>query len=65
MSVVLWGTCAVLAAIIGYKKGRAFGGGLLVGLILGPLALVLALIAGPEPAVTSTTKQARHRRLLA
>jgi hypothetical protein len=61
MSIVLWGTSAILAAIIAFRNERGWLVGLVLGLIGGPLGPVLVLVLGSE---TAESKRARLRQRL-
>jgi hypothetical protein len=45
--VIIWLLFGIAAAVIGGNKGRSGCGFLLLGLLLGPIALAIALIIGP------------------
>jgi len=47
--IVAWLACGVIAAIISDSKGRSGCGGLLLGLLLGPIGLAVALLLGATP----------------
>jgi hypothetical protein len=41
---ILWIACGIIAAAIGHRKGEAIGG-LVIGLMLGPLGIIIALLS--------------------
>jgi hypothetical protein len=43
--VVIWLVCAVAATVIGGRKGNPFGA-LFLGVVLGPLGLIAAILSG-------------------
>ncbi len=45
---LLWLSCAVAAATICRRKGRPWALAALAGLLLGPVALILALLTRPD-----------------
>jgi hypothetical protein len=53
--VFIWLVCAIACTILASNKGRSAGGWLLVGLVLGPLALILAAV------VSNVKVEARER----
>ncbi len=49
---IVWIVCGVISAVIASNKGRSGCGWFIVGVLLGPLALILALVVGrDEPQV--------------
>lgn len=48
---VVWIICGLIAAGVAEGKGRSTLGWLLLGLLLGPIALLVILIASPDPRV--------------
>ena len=58
--VVIWAVCAIACAILASNKGRGVVGWLLLGVILGPIALILAAVVSnkktgqPENGSTGT-----------
>ena len=43
-----WITCGIVAAVVADRKGRNVGGWFLIGLLLGPIGIVLALVISPN-----------------
>jgi len=43
IALIIWAITAALAAALIYRKGHHIGGALAVGILLGPLALLVAL----------------------
>jgi hypothetical protein len=48
--VLLWLLCGIAAAAIYYNKGRSWVTALLVGLIFGPIGVILAALTPRDPA---------------
>lgn len=48
--VILWLACGGIAASIYRNKGRSWAIGLIAGLLLGPIAVLLAAISGTDAA---------------
>lgn len=46
--LVIWLVCGIIAAIIGTNKGRSGCGWFLVGVLLGPLGIILALVVAKD-----------------
>ena len=46
--LVIWLGICLWSAFIMDKKGRSAGGGFLLGLLLGPFGLLLAMLMGPS-----------------
>jgi hypothetical protein len=46
--LVVWGVCGVIAAAVASDKGRSGCGGLLLGLLLGPIGLAIVLLMGKQ-----------------
>lgn len=51
--LVLWILCGVICAVIASNKGRSGGGWFLLGCLLGPLGIVLALVVGKDEKVVA------------
>jgi hypothetical protein len=52
MIVVFWVLCGILAAVVATNKGRSGFGWFLIGLLLGPVGFILALVMSKnQPAV--------------
>jgi hypothetical protein len=48
--LIIWLVCGVIAAIVATNKGRSGCGWFVVGVLLGPLGFILALVvSGNEP----------------
>ena len=43
IALIIWSITAALAAALNYRKGHHIAGALVVGVLLGPLALLVAL----------------------
>jgi hypothetical protein len=48
--VVIWVLCGLVAAAIYQNKGRSWGAAFLVGLIFGPIGVILAALTPANPA---------------
>lgn len=48
MTLILWLLCGVLGGIIASHKGRSGCGFFLLGIVLGPIGLILSLVASRE-----------------
>ena len=46
--IFFWITCGIVAAVVADRKGRNAGGWFLIGLLLGPIGIVLALVISPN-----------------
>lgn len=44
--LVIWILCGVISAVVASNKGRSGLGWFLIGFLLGPLGLILALVVG-------------------
>lgn len=58
--VVLWLVCGFISAVIASNKGRSGGGWFLIGVLLGPLGIILALVVSKEQ--ESVLRRADPRR---
>ena len=43
----IWFLCGIISALLATKKGRSGCGWFILGVLLGPLGLVLAFVVGP------------------
>lgn len=46
--ICFWITCGIVTAVVADRKGRNTGGWFLIGLLLGPIGIVLALVISPD-----------------
>ncbi len=46
--LVIWLVCGIIAAVIAMNKGRSGCGWFLVGVLLGPLGIILALVVSED-----------------
>ena len=46
--ICLWIMCGIVAAVVANRTGRNVGGWFLIGLLLGPIGIVLALVISPN-----------------
>lgn len=46
--ICFWITCGIVAAVVANRKGRNVGGWFLIGLLLGPIGIVLTLVVSPN-----------------
>jgi hypothetical protein len=59
--LILWVVCAIATAILASNKGRNAGGWLLLGILLGPLALLLAAVVSNKNVERQVTTLAAAR----
>ena len=46
--IILWIGCGIAAAIVASKKGNSGCGGFALGILLGPIGLIIALVSAPN-----------------
>ncbi len=60
MIILFWITCAIVAAVVGGRNGRG-GTGFLLGLIFGPLGIVLAFFIRGQRRECPACKELIHK----
>lgn len=48
IAIIIWLLCGLLAGLIYSQKNKGFGGGCILGFLLGPIGILIALFAKPE-----------------
>ena len=59
--VIVWVVCGLLAGVINQDKGRTFFAGFALGLLLGPLGVIFALISSKKSLDTATCPYCQER----
>jgi len=59
--VLLWLSCAIIAAVIGNRKGEA-GSGFLIGLLFGPFGVLFALLSSGNRKPCPHCKELIHKK---
>ncbi len=60
MFIFIWVMCAIIAAGIGSNKGMA-GSGFLLGLIFGPIGIIIVLVSSGDKRVCPYCKEMVHK----